>query len=172
MLFPSYKKAAKVRPSFAEKVQINLDNLTQIEKANLSSIDQAADTFALIVQATSDVEGQAGNEALNQLLYHIGRWLYIIDAWDDLDEDREKKSYNPILQRYADDLETARIDIKETLNSSLGIVNEAYGWLDSGSWHTVLNNVITLGLPAVQDSVLTGQWKKERNRIIRRFGNE
>lgn len=27
--------------------------------------------------------------------YNLGRWIYLMDAADDLEEDREKNNYNP-----------------------------------------------------------------------------
>lgn len=162
-LYPSYKKAWKYRPLFAQKVQECLQQLSEIENENSPSIDRAADAFANIVRAASAVDGEAGNEALGQTLYHIGRWLYLIDAWDDLEEDRKNGTYNPILLRYNSNLDAAQSELEETLYTSLGIAVNAYAWVDCGVWHSVISNVITLGLPAVQEAVLAGEWKKKTN---------
>ena len=37
---------------------------------------------------------------LEQLLYHLGRWIYLVDAADDLPEDFASGSYNPLLRRF------------------------------------------------------------------------
>ena len=73
-----------------------------MEREKAPSIDRTADTFAVIL---SDAVGDAGldektSRILQTMFYHIGRWIYIIDACDDYTEDIEKKQYNPIAYRY------------------------------------------------------------------------
>ena len=56
-----------------------------------------ADTFARILQAAAPPsEDRSRDRALEQLLYHLGRWIYLIDARDDLEEDRASGCYNPV----------------------------------------------------------------------------
>lgn len=42
----------------------------------------------------------ARDRALQQLLYHLGRWIYLIDAQDDLEEDRASGNYNAVAARF------------------------------------------------------------------------
>ncbi|MEI3141456.1 MAG: DUF5685 family protein [Lawsonibacter sp.] len=37
---------------------------------------------------------------MEQLLYHLGRWIYLIDARDDLAEDLADGRYNPVAARF------------------------------------------------------------------------
>lgn len=37
---------------------------------------------------------------LEQMLYHLGRWVYLIDAADDLQKDAVSGNYNPVALRY------------------------------------------------------------------------
>lgn len=37
---------------------------------------------------------------LEQLLYHLGRWIYLVDAADDLKKDVKNGSYNPLVPRF------------------------------------------------------------------------
>ena len=50
---------------------------------------QAADAFAqlLAAAAAEAVEDPVRRRVLEQLLYHLGRWVYLIDAADDLQKD-------------------------------------------------------------------------------------
>lgn len=50
-------------------------------------MDRAADTFARLLQAAAPEAG-GQSRVLSQLLYHLGRWIYLADARDDLEEDR------------------------------------------------------------------------------------
>lgn len=38
---------------------------------------------------------------LEQILYHLGRWVYLVDAADDLRKDAAEGAYNPVALRFA-----------------------------------------------------------------------
>ena len=172
LLSPAYRRATKRCADFVQTVKTCLEELRQMEQASLPSLDRPADAFARILQAASGVHGQEGQAALSQLLYHVGRWIYLIDAWDDLEEDRKSGGYNPILlQGYAESAE-GTANLQETMAASLALAQSSYFWMDTGVWSPVIENILNLGLPAMQEAVLTGVWKSEKKRIIRRAKHE
>ncbi len=164
VLHGAYQKARTHAPAFDETVRENLAELRALEEENCPSPDRPADTFARILQASAGEEPRPGRAALSQLLYHVGRWVYLIDAWDDLEEDKKSGNYNPILARYGGDLEAGKNTIAETMYASLGFAQEAAAWLDFGLWQPVIDNILTLGLPAMEEAVLSGAWKNRRKR--------
>lgn len=168
----AYGKARRDCPAFTQTVQHALADLRELEEAQCQSPDRAADTFAQILRAAAGEEKRPGDYALGQLLYHVGRWIYIIDAWDDLEEDRKQGSYNPLLARYGDKPEEQQQAVRETLYASLATAGDAMVWLSFGAWGTVIENIVTLGLPSVQEAVFSGQWKSSKNRIVRRSKDE
>lgn len=172
LLWPAYRKAAKNCPGFDQTVKRCLEELQQMERENCVSLDRPADAFARILQAASGIDGKAGSAALSQMLYHIGRFIYLIDAWDDLVEDQKNKTYNPILLQYGNNIETAEMNLKETMYASLGFAVTAYRWMEFGVWAPIIENILTLGLPAMEEVVLSGEWRARKKRIIRRVGDE
>lgn len=172
LLWPGYHKAAKHCPTFDQTVRSCLEELRHMEREHCASLDRPADAFARILQASSGVDGQAGNAALSQMLYHIGRFIYLIDAWDDLDEDRKNKTYNPILLQYGTDIGAAREILQETMYASLGFALTAFRWMEFGVWAPIIENILTLGLPAMEEVVLSGEWRARKKRIVRRAGDE
>lgn len=172
LLLPGYRRAAKHCAEFAATVQTCLEELRQMEEASLPSLDRPADAFARILQAASGVHGQEGQAALSQLLYHVGRWIYLVDAWDDLEEDRNCGGYNPILLKGYVDTAEGTAYVHDTMASSLAMAQSAFFWLETGVWSPVIDNILSLGLPAMQEAVLTGVWKTEKKRIIRRSNHE
>ena len=105
----------------------------------------------------------ARTHGVEQILYHVGRWIYLADAWDDLAQDRKEGNYNPLLARYGDQAETAEAPLRETMHVSLGLAKTAFSLLDWGQWEGLLGHILSTGLPAVEEAVFTGRWK-ERNR--------
>lgn len=48
-------------------------------------MDRAADAFAALLAGAAEEEPDpVRRRVLEQLLYHLGRWIYLVDAADDL----------------------------------------------------------------------------------------
>ena len=85
-------------------IEENLNLLSNLEEnKNFESIDEISHPFSLIVAKILELypenfEGDCENirYALYDLGYALGKWIYLIDALDDLKEDMEKNKFNPI----------------------------------------------------------------------------
>lgn len=165
LLRPAYQKAAAYRPDFDAVVRTSLQRLSELEKERCDSMDAVADTFAQILSAAAPETGeQTQDRAMTQLLYHVGRWIYLLDAWDDQAEDRKTGQYNPLFYRFPDGAEHHKAEFRSTLLGSLDRANAAFHLLESGYWEPVLGNILCIGLPAVEEAVFCGVWKKNKKR--------
>ena len=167
LLGPAYRKAAARRPEFAAAVEESLGELNRLEGEQCPSIDRTADTFARLLQAAAPGEGTEGR-VLGQLLYHLGQWIYLIDARDDLAEDRAACRYNPVAARYGPEGDDPAL--KRTLDQSLELMGAALQLGDFGCRKALLENIIYLGLPLVQRAVLEGSWAEIKKQKIWRNG--
>ena len=82
-----------------ENVKTNLNKLSSMEKETFSdNIDEISHPFADITGLIISYyyKNEEFSENLYWLGYNLGKWIYIIDAWDDLEDDLEKGKYNPI----------------------------------------------------------------------------
>lgn len=160
-LRPAYRKAAAYRPSFDRAVVTSLGELQELESSACPSLDRTADTFARILSAAAPNTGDvARDRAVEQLLYHVGRWIYLVDAWDDLEEDLKCGGYNPVSARFRDGVEAHREELRTTLRHSLNLAVSACHLVNFGPWNSVLLNILCLGLPMVEEAVFTGQWRQ------------
>ena len=158
-----YEKAAARRPAFDRTVSDCLDALHAMEAEKLPSLDRPADTFARILQAGAPENGTpARTTATAQILYHVGRWIYLADAWDDWKEDAETGSYNPALAVFGSDPAAGEERIRETMHTSLGVAKTAFALVDWGESEPLLDHILGTGLPAVEEAVFTGQWKERK----------
>ena len=162
LLFRSYKKAKKDFPEFDDIVKTQLYKLADYESDGKQSLDEAADKFADILKSVSNSENDKINRALTEILYHLGRWIYIIDAYDDISDDLKYKRYNPILLRYpavSDKLSAEDIQsIKSTLTHSNNLVSSALELLPETSWTDIIKNIVYLGMPDACEHVLAGNF--------------
>ena len=154
LLCPAYRIAAEARPEFAQTVETCLQELQTLEREKCPSLDRTADTFARLLRSAAPFTGEpARDRAMEQLLYHVGRWIYLIDAWDDWEEDCANGHYNPLLNRVPDGPEAHREEIRLTLRHSCNLAASACELLDLGDWRGILENILYLGLPAVENRV-------------------
>lgn len=161
----NYYRAAANCPAFDRAVQENLERLQKLERERCSSLDQTADIFAQLLSAAVPAETDIRRaRALKQLLYHVGRWIYLVDAWDDLEEDKKQGSYNPIAARFPGQEQESREYLRTTLRHSLNLARSASALLELGHWQGAVENILYLGLPAVEELVFTGRWKAANHR--------
>lgn len=158
----AYKNAASAQPDFAHAVEEQLAALRALEETNCPSVDETADKFALILRAVAADEQGTRGRVLGELLYHLGRIVYILDAADDLAGDTAAGRYNPLRFRFdtidgrlsEEDEQTLRTGLQLSRNALAG----AYELLDSSEYAGILSNTIYLGLPAAAQAVFAGTW--------------
>lgn len=163
LLKPAYRKATTHQPLFDRTVRECLGELQRLEQDQCASIDRTADTFARILQAAAPREGERGR-ILEQLLYHLGRWIYLVDARDDQAEDDAARRYNPLTARYGGPADDAALEL--TLGHSLEFVGAALQLGEFGCRKPLLENIVYLGLPLVQRAVFTGKWSQLKKQKI------
>ncbi len=151
-----YRKLEKARPQLCSKISEHLAQLSQLEKAKCDSLDQAAEAFAKIMEAIFEEgpvpEGFHEQEVLRRIGYHLGKWIYLIDAIDDIDENIESGAYNPLLYRfkYEPGEEDFRGRIMETCRFNLfhylGEISNSLDLLSMRKNKGVIENIIYKGL--------------------------
>lgn len=152
-----------------------LRKLTALEKENCSDIDMTADCFANILKIlfTPDfIEDENTRRTLEWLGYNTGRWIYIIDAYNDIEKDVKKKNYNPFVIKYninEENCTEVKKDIAEKIQMSmdytLASVASAYELLTVYRNDDILRNIIYIGLKSKQDYIM-GKTKEEINESI------
>lgn len=176
LLHRAYQKAKARQPELDKRIQTNLDKLSALEREKCAIPDEAADTFALLLRDMAALSPPGiKRRVLAEMLYHLGRWIYLVDALDDLMEDSRSGSYNPLLQRYGTRDGALRPEDRErvaaTLDASIRTMAAAFELADFGCWRRIIESVVYEGLYAVGNAVLNGTFQKyTRNRKSQRKG--
>lgn len=152
-----FKKACGKYPELAKAVSLSLKEQFELEARGESSIDIAADSFARLLQSICRYSGACADTSdFEQMGYHLGRWLYLIDAFDDIDDDRESGGYNPFLLNGLDK-QSGRERAQYNLLSSLNMMAMAYEKLHFVKHKSILDNIIYGGLAKITRDVLDGK---------------
>lgn len=101
LLKKAYKKAKKLEPNLDEIVKKQYDILLKYEKTNGDSVDISADSFGnMMKEISKELLKDSANACVQSLFYAIGKWIYLIDALDDFDKDKKKKSFNVFVNMF------------------------------------------------------------------------
>lgn len=172
----SYNKVRREYPEKCEVIEKHLEKLGELEKKGCDVIDEVAEPFALIMkelfQGGHVCDGTA-NKALGWMGYNLGRWIYILDAYDDIEEDIRNNNYNPIVRQYkynGENIPEFRRRIVEPVNFSLTYslseVEKAYSLLNIEKNKGILDNIIYSGLIVKTDKVIQGRGKENEEKSV------
>lgn len=161
----AYRKAAGLRPMEEQAFRDCLRQLYALEQAHCGSIDRVADTFASLLKVcAASITQERRRRPMELLLYHVGRYLYLTDALEDLPKDLKKNRYNPLRYRYCVEDGHLRAEDKQQLmdsiDASISMAASAFELLETGENTELLDNIIYYGLPAVLHSVAQGTFRK------------
>ena len=142
-------------------IEENLNRLSKLEKdKNFESIDEICDPFSLIVAnilklypGKIDNDSEELRENLYILGYALGKWIYVIDALDDLEEDIKNNKFNPInylyninSKDYKEFIEEIKPRIEFTILNCGYNCKEALEKLPIKRNKEILENIISLGM--------------------------
>ena len=161
-----YRRAKKRLPDFDRITEQRLAVLQALEGEQSSSIDRTADAFASILEHCADLyDDPALRRPFGQLLYHVGRFIYLVDALDDLAEDCKTGNYNPLRFRFTPEEGRLRPEdqtyLGELLEGSINLAGAALALLPLKTDGDLLENIIYLGLPAVRKAVEAGSFHQQ-----------
>ena len=161
-LHGAYRRAKKRYGGLADAVRAHLSRLADKEKEKRPSVDETAAIFGdLLADIVSHgLDGSAARIA-RSIGWQTGRFIYIIDAIDDLAEDEKKGRFNPLLLLFGGTPSDAeRESLHDALISSLADLETALNLIDDTAQpdrRGVLENILYLGMPATVRQVLYGK---------------
>ena len=122
------------------------------------SVDIPADISGRMLALVFSSSFSSDGGVLYRIGYHLGRLLYILDALDDLKEDRRREGYNPYLILYGDNAEAMREDAAVSIRLELAELSKAIEELpfeNEPAIGPIIKNIVYLGLPAEADKILS-----------------
>ncbi len=158
------RRAAQRMPAWDAAMAAYTQRQAALEAANTASVDAAAEpTAQLLATLCAYVAAdEKQRRVLERFGYCLGRWIYLMDAADDLAEDSRTGNYNPLLVNYREGdmtperLAERRESVRLSLNASLAECRAAYELLTIRRFDGILRNILDWGLPQAQKQVLSG----------------
>ncbi len=155
-----HKKAVRLAPEINEIIGSSMDKQAQIEKKENVGIDEAAHHSAEALGRVMALgfDGERKNSLYN-LGYMVGRYVYILDAADDLESDIKSGNFNPFKSEFSninneksrnEFIARARGMFNLTQSSALEVLDS----LEKKRFEDILENIVLDGLTQSAEKVL------------------
>ena len=156
-------------------METNISKLTDLENSSeCISIDELSHSFADLTGflITFYYKDKDFHEDLYKLGYNLGRWIYIIDAYDDLEEDMKNNKFNAINKAFNSEglsfeelIKAQRDRIEFNLMISASTTVDALNNLPIVKNNDLLFNILQLGLMHKIESIKSRSDKKDEKSI-------
>lgn len=157
----SFKTAYDKYPQKADFIKACLGELRSLEEDQSTSIDQTSNCFARLLEEIFDYKDDEYRDRLRKVGFNIGKYIYIMDAYEDLDQDLEKGRYNPF-SSYKDDREGLKIRVDKLIGMTLARLEEAILDLDIKVNKSIIDNIIYSGVYLRYKGLINGGDKKKQ----------
>ena len=88
--------AAERWPRQCSAIRACLDRLAQYEAEGSEDLDAVSGCFGDLMAELFDYKQDHWSPELRSIGFHLGKYIYLLDAYDDLDRDLKKGAYNPL----------------------------------------------------------------------------
>ena len=147
------KKAYEKYPQKAEYIKQQLGNLRELEKQESKSIDKVSNTFGNLMGEIFVYKKDEYEQNLRNIGFNLGKYIYILDAYEDLEEDNKKGRYNPFID-YIDKKEELKNKVDRLISMSLGMATKNIEQLNLEFNKSIIDNIIYSGVYLRYKSIL------------------
>ncbi|QYE97821.1 DUF5685 family protein [Paraclostridium sordellii] len=139
------KKAYEKYPKKADYIKSQLEELQKLESENSTNIDKVSNTFGNLMGEIFAYKEDDFEEKLRSIGFNIGKYIYILDAYEDLDKDIKKGRYNPFIE-YIDKKEELIKKVDKLISISLGYLSQSIDELHIKTNVGIIDNIIYSGV--------------------------
>ena len=143
----------KASSRFREKADIikgRLDNISNLEKENSRDVDAVSNEFGHLMEEIFIYKNDEWEKTLRKIGFFAGKYIYFLDAYEDMEKDEKNKSYNPFNNL---DTENKKEYAKELLMLNLSFLSDEIEKLPLVQDKGIIDNIIYSGILNKIDNV-------------------
>ena len=103
LLHSKIKKIEKLYPVKCKVISENLAQISKYEAENEQNLDLMSGLFGNIMAEIFAYRHDEWESSLRKIGFFLGKFIYLMDAYDDVEKDIKSGSYNPFRKAYLDD---------------------------------------------------------------------
>ncbi len=162
ILKSGYKKTALKYPRQNTAVEDYLTRLHAVERAGSDNLDEAANLTGEMLAEIFDVyENDIWSPDLRKTGYYLGKFIYLMDAYEDVEKDKQNNCYNPLIQ--ISEKEDFDAKAKDILMLMAGGAASAFERLPAVEYIDILRNILYSGIWTVFGKINYGKVADERS---------
>lgn len=96
----SYQDIKNQYPQKLKAIEVALEQIHLLEKQECYDIDQVAGCFGRVMGEICVYLDDEWKDDLYEMGFYLGKFIYLLDAYDDIEDDMSKHRYNPLMIYY------------------------------------------------------------------------
>lgn len=144
-----YKSKLKIAhekyPHKSKIIKEQMKLLNELEKNKEYNIDKVSNTFGELMGEIFAYKKDKYEDDLRRIGFNIGKYIYILDAYEDLNEDYKKGRYNPFME-YINKREELKIRVDRLISISLGLLASSIDRLNLQVNRGIIENIVYSGV--------------------------
>lgn len=140
------RKARRVEENYrakTEAIKKHMAELAVFENENSTDFEGAAGCFGRVAEEVFSYGGIWDNR-LSRVGFYLGKYIYLLDAYEDIEDDLKKGSYNPFRELSRDEDFDGKV--KEILMSMISECTEEFEMLPVDENMDILRNILYAGV--------------------------
>lgn len=132
-------------PRQCSAIRTCLDRLAQLEAEGSEDLDAVSGCFGELMAELFDYRQDHWSPELRSIGFHLGKFIYLLDAYDDLEHDRKKNCYNPLRSMAEHDPQFSQT-CKSLLKMMMASCAESFERLPILHYDEILRNILYAGV--------------------------
>ena len=134
----------KLYPDKAKRIVELLDALSALEKQGETDIDRMSGVFGHIMEEILAYRQDEWEKSLRRIGFYLGKFIYLLDAYDDVEEDVKNKDYNPFAEKYT--MEGFEGEVRQILMMMMAETCREFEKLPIIKYGDILRNILYSGV--------------------------
>lgn len=158
ILKKEFKNASEELFTKSEKISERIKNISMLEKEEINDIDKVSNEFGHLMEEIILYKEDAWENTLRKLGFFLGKYIYLLDAYEDMEKDKKNNSYNPF-----NNLDVQNIDeyAKKILMLNLSFLSEQVEKLPLVQDKVIIDNILYSGILMKIKDISVDKNKKE-----------
>lgn len=164
MLQDHFTKVKSRYPKKVDRIEESLSAIHQLEKNKKSGIDELCACSGIMMGEVMRFKEDEWSFLLYEMGDYLGRFIYIMDAYEDVEEDIKKNRFNPFVGIYQN--ENFDEQIKVMLEMMMASCSEAFEKMPILEYVNILRNILYSGVFAKYATIRKKRTGDENGRSI------
>lgn len=137
----------RLEEAYKHKISVIIEHLELLsawEKAGEKDLDKMAGCFGKIMEEILACRQDVWEKNLRKMGFYLGKFIYLLDAYDDVEKDAESGNYNPFSERYM--LKGFEEEVRSILIMMLAEVCREFEKLPIIKYGDILRNILYSGV--------------------------